>query len=1827
MRRAPINKESSSTDNSAAHWLTIRGARQNNLKNIDVSIPLSRFACITGVSGSGKSSLINDILREALARDLNGVENAHPGEHDAIAISGVALIPREDRILGDGKAPALPRTSDKAEPCRPLRLTHTSPPKPHASRFKRQASCLSPQASGFKPQALLLDKVIDIDQSPIGRTPRSNPATYIKLFDEIRDLFARLPDSKVRGYQPGRFSFNVPSGEAGGGRCEACEGNGANRVEMDFLADVWATCPVCEGRRFSHETLQVHYRGKSIADVLDMDVQQALEQFDAIPRIKSMLSTLHDVGLDYIKLGQSSTTLSGGEAQRIKLARELVRKSTGRTLYILDEPTTGLHFDDIRRLLAVLHGFVDAGNTVVVIEHNLDVIKTADWVIDLGPEGGDAGGYIVAEGTPEEVARCKKSFTGQSLRELFARQCRDHSRDRKGAPRDDDRGSTIRTGSGRSPSAKSQASGLSEITVVGAKEHNLKDVTISVPRSAITVCSGVSGSGKSSFAIDTVYTEGHRRYVESLSAYARQFLGQLQKPKVDHVHGLSPAIAIEQKAATKSPRSTVGTVTEIYDYLRVLWARIGTPHCPRCDRPIGTQTSDEIVERVLAHEKGTRLVFCAPVECVPGEDWAALLSRCKSQGYVRVRIDDEIVDLATEPKIDARRRHEVEIVVDRVVIGQTARSRIADSVEHCLALGNGIMVAVTPTSDESSLPPKAARFSQHLACDQCGTSYEELTPHHFSFNSRLGWCQRCEGLGVQRGTSADAVIVRPQETLLSGAIAGWEEARNCPLLAAMISALARAVDFDPAAPVADMTTEQRHALLFGLGERWISVEPIQSRSRKGAPHGSRHRSALPFGRGSVLRFQWKGFFPTIDEATRVSWQYRMRLQDLVTDIPCQACRGGRVQPYPAAAKLDGKTIVNLCDMSLADATRFFRGLKLDKRRAKIAGELLHEVISRLNFLLDVGLDYLSLGRAAPTLSGGESQRIRLASQIGSGLTGVLYVLDEPTIGLHSRDNARLIAALHKLRDLGNTLLMVEHDRDVIESADHVLDFGPGAGVNGGQVVAAGAPAELERGGPSLTGQYLANKAAIPVPTIRRIVGSVGVSPVRYTSDENLGSPRAKHRPEADAPPALAIRGARQNNLKNINVSFPLGRFICVTGVSGSGKSSLVTDILHPALAARIHRARAKPGAFDDLTGVDHVDKVINVDQQPIGDSPLSNPATYTGVFDLVREHFARMPEAKVRGYTINRFSFNRPGGRCDDCDGLGQVCYEMHFLPDVWVPCEACGGTRYQRETLEVRYKGKNIADVLDMPVYQALEHFANVPKIYRLLRTLDEVGLGYLSLGQSAPTLSGGEAQRVKLAAELGRPQTGKTVYILDEPTTGLHFDDLRRLLDVLHRLVDLGNTVICIEHNLDVIKTSDWVIDLGPEAGDAGGRIVAEGPPENVARCADSHTGRLLMKVLETGPHRPREVFDAARAFGSASASPTDALPTSRHSVAPPTSPARQQGVSALSAVENDIKMPWQKSGRRWHTRQRLSRDGKPVEWEGVALEFIIDEIERRGKGALLPTDWNDRGRVEVSAKAPEGLSQSATPWFCHCLTGGRWLLDVNLRVPPSTFAQQQLEGRLALKTLNDRDDIHAYGVASRVQMRGAPDGMDHIRILVHDKKEIATPAFKAFIAQAVKKYLDHVRSLARPESKAMPWKADPRAWHLSQKSMALAGKKTASAAIQWKPMELLSFIGRVSKIVPGVQVDWSGKVVVDIRGENRRRIARIITNRADALRVDVWTPPGRFTPTQVEGLGLRQEIARRGSSGADLTFWFRSIDQVDTAVLSDALHAAAQTEAGVS
>ena len=1500
--------------------LKVVNAVHHNLKGIDVSIPLGMFVCVTGVSGSGKSSLVGDILRDSLARDLNGAKT-EPGGHDRI--EGVEQ----------------------------------------------------------------LDKIIDIDQTPIGRTPRSNPGTYIKLFDEIRDLYAKLPDAKAKGFKPGRFSFNVS-----GGRCEGCEGNGSNRLEMDFLADVWVPCAVCEGRRFNRETLQVRFKGKSISEVLEMDVQEALLHFENVPKIAGMLQTLHDVGLDYIKIGQPSPTLSGGEAQRIKLAKELVKRSTGRTLYILDEPTTGLHFDDIQKLLSVLHRFTAEGNTVVVIEHNLDVIKTSDWVIDLGPEGGAGGGLVVAEGTPEQVAKERSSYTGAGLARVLGGPQK---------PKKKAKGKGKTAGEVAKKARGSSEDGLAAISIRGARQHNLKGIDVDIPRHQLTVCSGPSGSGKSSLAIDTLYAEGQRRYVESLSSYARQFLSPLQKPRVDQISGLAPAISIEQKTTSKSPRSTVGTVTEVQDYLRILFARLGHPYCPKCGQAVGSQTADEIIEKILHHPEGTKIAIMAPAERREGESYDALWDDLRGSGFARVRVDGKFESLDKPPKLSPRRKHHVEVVVDRAVVRRSTRSRLADSVESALDLGKGVLHVAhmtTEEGDETQWP--VTRYSQHLSCEKCHRSFSELTPNQFSFNSPLGWCQACQGLGVQSGANPALLIPDPGKSLRAGAVAVWPRFEENRDFGRMIEALAQATGIDLDAAFDELEARQRRAVLHGVDDMWINV---------------------PAGEGQPgFSFQYKGLFPALEEASRLSFLYRMKLQGLVDEVECASCMGSRLREDAAAVRFQGFTLDQVSRWPLGRAVEFFRHLKLSGDQKHIAGDLVREITDRLSFLVDVGLEYLTLARGTPTLSGGEAQRIRLASQLGSGLTGVLYVLDEPTIGLHPRDNARLLGALKRLRDLGNTLVVVEHDREVIEAADHLVDFGPGSGEQGGEVTAAGSPARVKKSKGSLTGRYLAGKEAINVPTNRRPCDS-------------------GH---------LVVRNARHHNLKGVNAKFPLGAVTVVTGVSGSGKSSLVEDVLWKAAAKQLHRASQVPGAHDGIQGLKFIDKVISVDQTPIGTTPASNPATYTGLFDHIRELFAKVPESKIRGYTAGRFSFNLSGGRCDACEGAGQKKIEMHFLPDVWVTCEACSGARYTTETLEVKYRGRSIADVLGMTVDGALELFAGVPRIRRTLQTLHDVGLGYVGLGQAAPTLSGGEAQRVKLAAELARPDTGRTLYILDEPTTGLHLSDISKLLDVVHRLADVGNTVVVIEHNLEVIKTADWIMDLGPEAGEGGGRIVAQGTPEAVAEVAESLTGRILKGVLEAGPHAERPEYDP------------------RAAAKKEVEEARR---IAKEELEKKVKMPWEIDGRGWHTRDRVTRTGRPTRWEGAILEHVVDRLEE--SGGLPEPDWSQRSVVKV------GSPDDEMPPFLEAFTGHEWIITLKFLVKAGTFRAEALEKQLGLLPFSESPKP-VLSDSARLAVGVVRGVGQEVTLTYHLAEDVRTAGFDEFLGQAA------AAALGTPEGESPGW-----------------------------------------------------------------------------------------------------------------------------------------------
>ncbi|MBN2383274.1 excinuclease ABC subunit UvrA [bacterium] len=935
------------------------------------------------------------------------------------------------------------------------------------------------------------------------------------------------------------------------------------------------------------------------------------------------------------------------------------------------------------------------------------------------------------------------------------------------------------------------------IVIKGAREHNLKNVDLEIPRNKLIVFTGVSGSGKSSLAFDTIYAEGQRRYVESLSSYARQFLGQMEKPRVDFIEGLSPAISIEQKTASHNPRSTVGTVTEIYDYLRVLIARAGRQYCHQCGQPIGAQTVDQMADIILALPDNTKIMILAPLIEERKGTHQDIIDRAKKEGFVRIRINNRVVDLSETIDLDKKRKHTIELVIDRLIVKDTIRSRLVESIELALKYSQGLL-KVVPDQGEEIL------FSERRACIKCGLSFEELSPQRFSFNNPLGMCTQCGGLGSIDEVDPNLIVLDPTKSIMEGAIAVWKdfEKRSHSWSLRILQQLAKHYGFSLYTPYQELPEQVRDLLLYGSNNRKIKIEWDTGRS------------------AGVFYHAPEGVIPRITRlyTQTTSEEVRKYYASFMNKKSCPACNGSRLRPESRAVRFHDRSIIDIVGMNVRQCYDFFDGLVLRRDEQAIAGELIQEIKARLRFLLDVGLHYLTLERNTPSLSGGESQRIRLASQIGSGLVGVLYALDEPSIGLHQRDNDRLLRSLERLRDLGNTVIVVEHDLEAMLRADILVDFGPGAGQRGGTIVAQGPPVEVMEDPRSITGQYLAGKRVIPMRDIRR-------------------DPNAKY---------LVVTDAHENNLKHIEISFPLGLFVCVTGVSGSGKSSLVNNILYRALAQKLHRARVQTGKYGALRGLEHIDKVINIDQKPIGRTPRSNPATYVKVFDYIRSLFSQVPKARGRGYQPGRFSFNVKGGRCEACQGDGLKRIEMHFLPDVYITCSECKGQRFNQETLQIEYKGKNIAQVLDMEVAEALVHFENVPQITRILETLLDVGLDYIKLGQPATTLSGGEAQRVKLAKELCRKSTGKTVYILDEPTTGLHFADIEKLLQVLNRLVDEGNTIIVIEHNLDVIKCADYIIDLGPEGGDGGGTVVAQGTPEQVAESIDSHTGAFLKKIL---------------------------------------------------------------------------------------------------------------------------------------------------------------------------------------------------------------------------------------------------------------------------------------------------------------------------------------------------------------------------------------------
>jgi len=1295
----------SATLPAPSQWLRLRGACEHNLKNIDVDFPLQRLVCVTGVSGSGKSTLVHDVLYAALLR-AKGKPTESPGAMDA--------------LLGSE----------------------------------------------------LIDAVIMVDQNPIGRTTRSNPASYVGAFDAVRALFAKLPESRKRKYTPGTFSFN-----AGNGRCPACGGNGFEHVEMQFLSDVYLRCPDCDGRRFRAEVLECKLerhtgepRGgaKSIADVLDLTVSEALAFFSADAEVVLRLQPLADVGLDYLRLGQPVPTLSGGEAQRLKLAGHLaenaarevaVRKGASRargSLFLFDEPTTGLHFEDITKLLGAFRRLIEAGHSLLVIEHNLEVIGAADWIIDLGPEGGEHGGEIVCVGTPDDVRREPRSYTGQALAQSQSQLGAGAAHDAtyatarpadaaaeqgwasRAAPdrvRDAAREQTASVAAG--VSALPRATAPASIEIRGAREHNLKDVDVDLGRNRFTVITGVSGSGKSTLAFDILFAEGQRRYLESLNAYARQFVQPASRPDVDAIFGIPPTVAIEQRTSRGGRKSTVATLTELYHFLRLLYVKLGVQHCPTCHIPIEPQSAEAIGARVLKDYRGRNVEVLAPLVVSRKGLYTELARWAKGKGFTHLRVDGELLPTTRWPRLDRFKEHDIDLPVAKLRVEARAENELREALNTALEHGKGVLKildagpAAPGIKAARTAGPKAAAalvptvFSTKRACPRCGKGFPELDPRLFSFNSRHGWCGHCYGTGVE---------MEYFDEEQTGEEAAWIEAG------------------------ADATT------------------------------------------------------------------------------PCAECDGERLNAVARNVLFRDRSISKLADLPIEEFAREMNGLKLAGRERDIARDILAELASRTAFLLDVGLGYLQLSRPAPTLSGGEAQRIRLAAQLGSNLQGVCYVLDEPTIGLHPRDNRVLLDTLERLRAKGNTLVVVEHDEDTIKRADHVVDLGPGAGTRGGQVVAQGTARQLAKQAASITGRFLS---------------------------QPLLHPLAPRRPVKADTASIEIRGATLHNLRDVDARIPLGRLSVITGVSGSGKSSLARDVLLANLKTLVgKKSRGAPqlSGCADITGWQRVTRVLEVDQSPIGKTPRSCPATYIGFWDNIRRLFADASEARLRGYTASRFSFNTAGGRCEACEGQGVRRIEMNFLPDVRVLCDVCGGRRFDHETLSILFKGRSVGDVLGMSVDEAVEFFESHGSIHHALRLLEDVGLGYLTLGQQSPTLSGGESQRIKLVTELAKVRTDlvgrdhaareglHTLYVLDEPTVGLHMADVEKLIRVLHRLVDAGNTVVVIEHNLDVMAEADWIIDLGPEGGAGGGRIVAQGTPENVARRAGkSHTADILQQFLQ--------------------------------------------------------------------------------------------------------------------------------------------------------------------------------------------------------------------------------------------------------------------------------------------------------------------------------------------------------------------------------------------
>jgi excinuclease ABC subunit A len=1258
--------------------LQIMGASHHNLKNIDVSIPLNLFVCVTGVSGSGKSSLISDILSPALANHL--CQARMPvGAH---------------RSIGG--------------------IQH-------------------------------LDKVITIDQSPIGRTPRSNPATYVKLLDDIRDLFADLPQSRLRGFTASHFSFNVQEGS-----CSYCHGAGIVPIDMDFMEEAEIQCPQCRGQRYDPAILSISFKEKNIHDVLELSVDHALQLFESIPSLRKKLHVLQKIGLGYLRLGQPSTTLSGGEAQRIKLAKELIRPCTTKTLYILDEPTTGLHFDDIQRLIDVLQELVDKGSTVVVIEHNVDLIKCADWIIDLGPQAGVHGGELIGQGTPEQAAKLSTPTAAALKRGL-------HPAAYPPKP--------------QIPLRQSHPF----IEIKNAAQNNLKHISLAIEQGKTTVLTGPSGSGKSSLAFETLYAEGQRRYAETLSGYARQAIEQMPKPKVDGITGLPPVIALEQKTGGLNPRSTIGTITEIYDYLRVLYANLGVAYCPESGLKITQISKETVVERVLALPLQEKIQILAPLPLPRKESFQEMADRLNSDGFLRIRLNGTVYSLDEEVPYDPQRKNDLCLIVDRLTVNPASKSRLYESVSKAASRSNGIVVIARETQEMEDL-----YFNLSFAVEKTGKSYAPVTAQTFSFNAQSGMCPECQGLGAIYGAQIDSDRSIMRKSLLSLLKKLFDRKSTAGALQS-VEKILQAAHIDPLQPLHLLPKEQISFIVNGSADIWIKTK-------------------------SGLKLRWIGLHPAIERLARFARpEIRHILTGRLASHTCPSCAGDRLNPLARHVRIGAMSLPQLCALSIRKALDFIQTITPPEEKASLLKETFSQLKKSLSFLITIGLDYLSLDRAAPTLSGGELQRIRLARQLGSGLTSCLYILDEPTIGLHPHNSSQLLKALDQLRNLGNTLVLIEHDPMVVRTADYLFDFGPKAGKEGGYITARGTLAEILSNPQSLTGAYLSGRKAIPIP--------------------------CKRRPFS---PDIRIENASLHNLKQIDIAFARGAITCLTGVSGSGKSTLMHHLIRPAAELALQSKR-QPDPIElhgaRLFGLRAFEKALAIDQSPIGQTARADVSSYTEIQPLLRAHFASLPSARAKGLLGRCFSPNHIRGMCRTCWGLGYKTVDLQFLPAVRIPCDACHGHRLNPVSLGIFYKEKQFGQVLEMTVSEALVFFNAIPKIARRLQTVIDVGLGYLQLGQEVASLSGGEAQRLRLSRELAKRETGNTLYLIDEPTTGLHSEDIAQLLTIFHRLADRKNTLLLIEHNLDVIMNADYLINLGPGAGDDGGRVVAQGTPEQVA------------------------------------------------------------------------------------------------------------------------------------------------------------------------------------------------------------------------------------------------------------------------------------------------------------------------------------------------------------------------------------------------------------